>query len=318
MTETLGVPMIEAQGLSKFYGEFTAIRDVTFQVARGQVAAFLGPNGAGKSTTLKILTGYLAPTSGTARLAGMDVAAHRIEAAAMIGYLPENGPLYPEMTPLELLRFFGEARGMANGRLRDRIDAVVQQCHLDAVIEKSIHKLSRGYRQRVGMAQVLLHEPDILIMDEPTSGLDPNQIYDVRELIRQLGETKTILLSTHILQEVEAVASHVIVVNEGRIVFDGTPDEMAGGDTLEEAFYRLTGKFAVKEETAEPESGAAVSLPPETESPPEEPQPEPPPSRAISAETSPNGSGPAESSTPESEQETAAPAENRPASGGRE
>lgn len=314
MTETLGVPMIEAQGLSKFYGEFTAIRDVTFQVARGQVAAFLGPNGAGKSTTLKILTGYLAPTSGTARLAGMDVSTHRIEAAAMIGYLPENGPLYPEMTPLELLRFFGEARGMANGRLRDRIDAVVQQCHLDAVIEKSIHKLSRGYRQRVGMAQVLLHEPDILIMDEPTSGLDPNQIYDVRELIRQLGETKTILLSTHILQEVEAVASHVIVVNEGRIVFDGTPDEMAAGGTLEEAFYRLTGKFAAKEETAEPESASAVS-------PPEQPDPEPPPPQALSAEVSPNGSGPADSpaqTAPESANETAEPAENRPAAGGRE
>ena len=323
MTETLGVPMIEAQGLSKFYGEFTAIRDVTFQVARGQVTAFLGPNGAGKSTTLKILTGYLAPTAGTARLAGMDVATHRIEAAAMIGYLPENGPLYPEMTPLELLRFFGEARGMANGRLRGRIDAVVQQCHLESVIEKSIHKLSRGYRQRVGMAQVLLHEPDILIMDEPTSGLDPNQIYDVRELIRQLGETKTILLSTHILQEVDAVASHVIVVNEGRIVYDGTPGEMAGGGTLEEAFYRLTGKFATGQETMEQEalSTVAVTTPVDVERPPEDSGAEKPPPDAISAEISPNGGGPAESTVrfmPDSGGGTTGPAESRPAAGGRE
>jgi ABC-2 type transport system ATP-binding protein len=319
MTETLGVPMIEAQGLSKFYGEFTAIRDVTFQVARGQVTAFLGPNGAGKSTTLKILTGYVAPTSGTARLAGMDVATHRIEAAAMIGYLPENGPLYPEMTPLELLRFFGEARGMANGRLRSRIDAVVQQCHLDSVIEKSIHKLSRGYRQRVGMAQVLLHEPDILIMDEPTSGLDPNQIYDVRELIRQLGETKTILLSTHILQEVEAVASHVIVVNEGRIVYDGTPGEMAGGGTLEQAFYRLTGKFASREETAlpKPVATAPAPAPEEEEQPPGDPHPERPIPQAATQDAQPNGSG--EMNAPsESDVETVEPAETRPAAGGQE
>jgi ABC-2 type transport system ATP-binding protein len=233
--------MIEARGLSKFYGEFAAIRDVSFRVPQGQVAAFLGPNGAGKSTTLKVLTGYLAASAGSAWIAGLDVATDRIEAAARVGYLPENGPLYPEMTPLELLRFFGEARGLANGRLQSRIDAVVQQCHLEAVLEKSIFKLSKGYRQRVGMAQVLLHEPDILIMDEPTSGLDPNQIRDVRELIRTLGKTKTILLSTHILQEVEAVAGHVILVHEGRVVFDGTPAEMRAGRSLEEAFHALTG-----------------------------------------------------------------------------
>jgi ABC-2 type transport system ATP-binding protein len=235
--------MIEAIGLSKFYGSFAAIRDVSFAVPRGQVAAFLGPNGAGKSTTMKILTGYLSPSAGTARVAGLDVAAHRIEAAARIGYLPENGPLYPEMTPLALLRFFGAARGLPRAKLRERIEAVVAQCGLEAVLEKSIHKLSKGYRQRVGMAQVLLHEPDILIMDEPTSGLDPNQIRDVRRTIRELGQSKTILLSTHILQEVEAVAGRVILINEGRIVFDGSPREMAsGGKTLEQAFYMLTGR----------------------------------------------------------------------------
>ena len=246
MPETHDGAMIEAVGLSKFYGSFAAIRDVSFSVSRGQVAAFLGPNGAGKSTTLRILTGYLTPSEGAARIAGMDVAGHRVEAAARVGYLPENGPLYPEMTPRELLSFFGEARGLTNGILTRRIDAVVSQCSLDAVIEKSIHKLSRGYRQRVGMAQVLLHEPDILIMDEPTAGLDPNQIRDVRELTRELGKTKTILISTHILQEVDAVADHVILINEGRIVFDGTPREMAANGSLEDAFLRLTGKAKEK------------------------------------------------------------------------
>ena len=240
MTDTNGPAAIEAVKLSKFYGNFAAIHDVSFQVPRGQVAAFLGPNGAGKSTTLKIITGFLRASSGTARIAGLDIRAHRIKAAAKVGYLPENGPLYPEMTPLELLRFFGEARGMLDGRLAARIDAVVSQCHLEVVIEKPIRKLSKGYRQRVGMAQVLLHEPDILIMDEPTAGLDPNQIRDVRKLIRELSATKTVLLSTHILQEVEAVADHVVIISDGRIVFDGTPAAMAHGEGLDAAFERLT------------------------------------------------------------------------------
>ena len=231
---------IEAIQLSKFFDNFAAIQDVSFEVPRGQVAAFLGPNGAGKSTTLKIITGFLQASSGTARIAGLDIAAHRIEAAAKIGYLPENGPLYPEMTPLELLRFFGEARDLPEDRLASRIDAVVSQCNLAEVLEKPIHKLSKGYRQRVGMAQALLHEPDILIMDEPTAGLDPNQIREVRRLIRDLSESKTVLISTHILQEVEAVADHVVIISDGRIVFDGTPAEMAHGEGLDAAFERLT------------------------------------------------------------------------------
>ena len=263
MNDEQGAPAIEAVDLSKFYGNFAAIRDVSFRVAPGQVTAFLGPNGAGKSTTLKILTGYLTPTEGTARIAGLDVASQRIAAAARLGYLPENGPLYPEMTPLELLRFFGEARGLENGRLSSRIDAVVEQCSLDAVIEKAIHKLSKGYRQRVGMAQVLLHEPEILIMDEPTSGLDPNQIRGVRRLIRELAKEKTVLISTHILQEVEATADHVVMINEGRIVFDGTPAEMANGEDLADAFYRLTGGAS-----AEAAEAQAAPLPEEPEAPP--------------------------------------------------
>lgn len=261
MDSTDGTPAIQAIRLSKFYGSFAAIRDVSFEVPRGQVAAFLGPNGAGKSTTLKILTGYLRASEGTARIAGLDISQDRIGAAAKIGYLPENGPLYPQMTPLELLRFFGEARGLADGRLAARIDSVVAQCNLSAVLEKSIHKLSKGYRQRVGMAQVLLHEPDILIMDEPTAGLDPNQIREVRALIRHLSSTKTVLLSTHILQEVEAVAEHVVIVNEGRIVFDGTPAEMAGGEGLDAAFQRLTQPPAAVP-PAEPRGGPAPAQEP--------------------------------------------------------
>ncbi len=241
MDTSTPTPMIEAIGLSKFYRDFAAIRDVSFSIPAGQVVAFLGPNGAGKSTTMKILTGYLAPSAGTARIAGLDVVTDRIRAAERLGYLPENGPLYVEMTPLALLRFFGYARGLAGARLKTRIEEVIHRCALESVIEKSIRKLSKGYRQRLGMAQVLLHEPDVLIMDEPTSGLDPNQIREVRRTIREMAANRTILLSTHILQEVEAVADRVILIDRGRIVFDGTPVEMQGEcRTLDEAFQILT------------------------------------------------------------------------------
>jgi ABC-2 type transport system ATP-binding protein len=190
---------------------------------------------------MKILTGYLAPTTGTARIAGLDVVADRIHAAERLGYLPENGPLYPEMTPLSLLRFFGRARGLPDARLNARVAEVIHRCALESVIEKSVRKLSRGYRQRLGMAQVLLHEPDVLIMDEPTSGLDPNQIREVRRTIREMAANRTILLSTHILQEVEAVADRVILIHRGRIVFDGTPREMQSDyANLDDAFQAHT------------------------------------------------------------------------------
>lgn len=234
--------MIQAERLSKIYGSFTAIKDVTFSVPRGQVAAFLGPNGAGKTTAMKILSGFLSQSSGTARIAGFDVSTDRLAAAEKLGYLPENGPLYLDMTPHSLLRFFGEARGMTPARLHDRIEAVTALLSLKSVMEKPIHKLSKGYRQRCGMAQALLHEPDVLIMDEPTSGLDPNQIRDVRATIRELGKSKTILLSTHILQEVDAVADRVLFIHSGQIVFDGSPAEMkARGPSLDEVFHQLTG-----------------------------------------------------------------------------
>ncbi len=222
MPPAAGPAMIEAVGLSKYYGDFAATDDVTFSIPQGQVVAFLGPNGAGKSTTMKLLTGYMAPTKGVARIAGHDMATDRLAGATRLGYLPENGPLYPDMTPRSLLEFFADARGITGQHKQDRIAAVVELCSLGSVIGKAIGKLSKGYRQRVGMAQVLLHEPDVLILDEPTAGLDPNQIRDVRNTIRRLGENKTILLSTHILQEVEAIASRVIFINEGRLVFDGT------------------------------------------------------------------------------------------------
>lgn len=234
-------PMIEALGLGKFYGEFAAARDVTFSVPRGQVCAFLGPNGAGKSTTMKMLTGYLAPSEGDARIGGFDVATDRLAAAEILGYLPENGPLYPEMTPESFLTYSGQTRLLSATQLSERLDYVAEQCGLGEVWGKAIGKLSRGFRQRVGMANALLHDPAVLVLDEPTSGLDPNQVHGVRELIQKLGETKTVLLSTHILQEVHAVCSRVILISEGRLVFDGpTGDLGAEGTAMEKKFRELT------------------------------------------------------------------------------
>ena len=233
--------MIEANQLSKFYGEFAATRDINFQIKRGEVVAFLGPNGAGKSTTLKILTGYLSPSEGAASIAGFNMATHRIEGSRHLGYLPENGPLYLDMTPYSLLAFFADARGLSKRNREERIEAVVDLCDLSSVIYKAIGKLSKGYRQRVGMAQALLHEPDVLIMDEPTAGLDPNQIQEVRNTMNRLGKDRTILLSTHIMQEVEAMASRVIMINEGQLVYDGPMDELAEeGEPLDAAFRRMT------------------------------------------------------------------------------
>ncbi len=234
--------MIEAHGLSKYYGPFVAVHDATFSIPKGQIVAFLGPNGAGKTTLMRMLTGFLAPSAGRAALAGFDVRAERLEASRRLGYLPESGPLYPDMTPLELLQFFGEARELTPSTLKRRIDAVVEICALELVLEKPIGKLSKGYKQRVGLSQALLHDPEVLIMDEPTAGLDPNQIKQFRDNIQRLGRTKTLLISTHILQEVEAVADRVLLINNGRLVFDGPGDELAENGSLEEPFYRLTAQ----------------------------------------------------------------------------
>ena len=233
--------MIEANGLGKFYGEFAAAQNISFTVPRGQVCAFLGPNGAGKSTTMKMLTGYLAPCEGHAKIAGFDVDSNRLDAAERLGYLPENGPLYSEMTPQSFLSYVGETRCMDKPYLHERLNYVTRMCSLKDVWHKPIGKLSRGYRQRVGMAQALLHDPEVLILDEPTSGLDPNQVKGVRELISELAETKTILLSTHILREVHACCSRVLLINEGRLIFDGPTSELGDNDELlEEKFHELT------------------------------------------------------------------------------
>ena len=239
--------MIEAIDLCKHYGSFAAIDHMSFTVHRGEVVAFLGPNGAGKSTTMKVLTGYLTPTSGQARLAGIDVVKDRIAAVQKLGYLPENGPLYPEMTPRELLQFFADARGLSGSKFSERLDFVTGECSLENLLDKPIRKCSKGQKQRVGMAQALLHDPEVLILDEPTTGLDPNQIRHVRELIKKLGETRTILLSTHLFQEVEAMAGRLLLVNEGKLAFDGTPQSFKerGHGQMDQAFYNLTGAKAV-------------------------------------------------------------------------
>ena len=236
--------MIEADGLCKYYGHFAAVDDVSFSVPQSQVCAFLGPNGAGKSTTMKLLTGFLAPTVGTVKIAGHDMESDRIAGAEHIGYLPENGPLYEEMTPKSALSYLARARGLKGGQKDQRTNFVVEKCDLAEVWNKPIRKLSRGFRQRVGMAQALLHDPDVLILDEPTSGLDPNQLVGIRELIRSLGESKTVLLSTHILQEVEILCSRVILIDRGRIVADKPIDELGSRAELESSFHELT-KFQV-------------------------------------------------------------------------
>ncbi|MFO7908020.1 MAG: ABC transporter ATP-binding protein [Planctomycetota bacterium] len=243
MNEHTRRPMIEAEGLSKFYGIFAAVQNVTFQVFEGEVVAFLGPNGAGKSTTMKLLTGYISPSEGHARIAGHEMTDDRLAGSTRLGYLPENGPLYPDMTPASLLDFFAEARGMPRGVKEERIEAVVELCALGSVIHKPISKLSKGYRQRLGMAQSLLHEPDVLILDEPTAGLDPNQIREVRRAMERLREMhKTVLLSTHILQEVTAMANRVILIDDGRIKYDGPVAELdPNQEGLDVVFARLTG-----------------------------------------------------------------------------
>ena len=250
--------IVEAHKLSKYYGLFVAVHEVSFGIPHGQIVALLGPNGAGKTTIMRMLTGYLAPSSGTASVSGFDVQRDRLVVAAGVGYLPENGPLYFDMTPLEVLRFFGEARGLPRERLHERIDVVTEQCDIRPILDKPIGKLSKGLRQRVGMAQALLHDPAVLIMDEPTAGLDPIQIRHFRTHVRELGQHKTLLISTHILQEVDAIADRVLVIHNGRLVFDGTPMDLRGHGSLEQQFYELTRDRAGWRDGTPPSGGIAV------------------------------------------------------------
>jgi ABC-2 type transport system ATP-binding protein len=218
--------MIKVERLTKKYAGVTGIDQISFEVGKGEIVGFLGPNGAGKTTTMRILASYMPASSGRAWVAGFDVFSESLSARRHLGYLPENVPLYHDMRVNEYLRYRGALKGLSGGRLKNRLGIIKELCGLPEVGRKKISGLSKGFRQRVGLAEAMIHEPDLLILDEPTIGLDPNQIRQVRELIKSLGERHTILLSTHILSEVEATCSRVIIINRGRIEASDTPDNL--------------------------------------------------------------------------------------------
>ncbi|MDR0291172.1 MAG: ATP-binding cassette domain-containing protein, partial [Treponema sp.] len=220
--------MIEVRNLTKNYGKVEAVRNVSFSVDSDQVLGFLGPNGAGKTTIMKILTGYHFPSGGTALVDGIQVDEDPVEVKKRIGYLPENVPLYGDLTVDEYLAFVAEARLIPASGRNKAIDSCLEACGLSAYRGRKIETLSKGYRQRTGLAQAILHDPAILILDEPTNGLDPNQIIEIRSLIKELGRRKTVILSSHILQEIEAICSQIMIINEGKIAAQGTPEEIAG------------------------------------------------------------------------------------------
>ena len=228
--------MVEANGLCMNYGQVVALSKASFKAVRGEVLGLLGPNGAGKTTTMKILTTQIVPTAGNANVAGFDLLKDPIEIRRRVGYLPENPPLYPEMEVAEYIDFVGRARGLTGGQLKKRIDYTVNACGLREVYRTTVGTLSRGYGQRVGLAQALIHDPEILILDEPTSGLDPIQIIGIRDLIKSLAHDKTIIFSTHILHEVEAISDRVVIINEGLIVADGTIEELLSSVSKKQRF----------------------------------------------------------------------------------
>ena len=219
--------MLEIRHLVKHFGPLKAVDDISFAVPRGEVLGFLGPNGAGKSTTMKMITGFLAPTAGTVIVCGNDIATRPIAAKRCIGYLPEGAPAYPDMTPADFLNFIGHIRGFAGSEAKRRIARVVEMIRITEVLHQPIETLSKGFKRRVGVAQALLHDPAVLILDEPTDGLDPNQKYEMRKIITAMQSEKAIIISTHLLEEVEAVCSRAIIIAHGRILADGTPAELA-------------------------------------------------------------------------------------------
>jgi len=219
--------MIKVKNLTKKFGETLALDGVSFDVSKGEVLGFLGPNGAGKSTTMRIITAFIAPTSGTVEIDGLDVTDNSLETRKKIGYLPENVPLYDDMKVVEYLRFIGGIRGIGKFEIKEKIKKMIEVCGLQKVIRRNIGELSKGFRQRVGLAQAMIHDPEVLVLDEPTTGLDPNQIAEIRSLIKTLGQNKTVILSTHILPEVSATCSRVIIINNGKIAATGTPKELA-------------------------------------------------------------------------------------------
>ena len=238
--------MIVVDALSKQFGQFQAVDEISFEVQRGEVVGFLGPNGAGKSTTMKMLTCYLPPTSGNAEVNGFSINSQRLHVQEQIGYLPESAPSYNEMQVEEFLSFIGEVRGYTGSELRRRVGRVLELTSLQEARKQIIDTLSKGFRQRTCLAQALIHDPPVLILDEPTDGLDPNQKHEVRELIRRMSEERTILVSTHILEEVEAVCTRALIISEGRLVGLGTPDEL-----LSQSIYRNAITLSVSEVNAE-------------------------------------------------------------------
>jgi ABC-2 type transport system ATP-binding protein len=257
--------MIETSRLTKRYGRFTAVDDVSFRVEPGQVLGFLGPNGAGKSTTMKMIAGFLAPTSGSAKVCGFDVAEQPIEARRALGYLPEGAPSYGEMTVLAFLRFIAQVRGLDGTRASQRIDDVVGRLQLSAVLGQSIDTLSKGFRRRVGLAQAILHDPRALILDEPTDGLDPNQKHEVRNLIQSMAADRTIVISTHILEEVHAVCTRAIVIARGKLLADATPSELEARSRYHGAVSLTTAvnPASIKEALSRIEGVSAVEIDPQ-------------------------------------------------------
>ena len=243
--------MIQVHDLTKRYARHEAVRGINFSVKRGEIVGFLGPNGAGKTTTLRMLTGYLPPTSGTATIAGHDIFRQSLEARRKIGYMPENVPLYEDMRVKEYLRFRAQLKGLGNADMRRRVGEVIDTCGLESVRRKMIKTLSKGYRQRVGLADALVHDPELLILDEPTNGLDPNQIRQIRELIRQLAQTHTVLISTHILSEVEMICNRVIIIDGGQIKAADTPANLI-------AQMRAAGRIQVEIQADPDVAGAAL------------------------------------------------------------
>jgi len=235
--------MIEVHNLSKKFGTKTAVNNLSFTVQKGEVLGFLGPNGAGKSTTMRMVTGFISPTSGNIEICGISMLDQPIKAKSSIGYLPESAPLYDDMTVTDFLKFSAQMRGLKGKAQKKAVEKAIETCFLQNVAPQSINTLSKGYRHRTCLAQALLHDPDVLILDEPTDGLDPNQKHEVRQLIKRLGETKAILFSTHILEEVDASCTRALIIDQGNIVADGTPAELraqSGTDSLQDLFRSLT------------------------------------------------------------------------------
>ena len=237
--------MIEVSNLSKHFGAKTVVNNLSFTVNKGEVLGFLGPNGAGKSTTMRMVTGFISPSSGDAKICGTSVIDHPKRAKTSIGYLPESAPLYNDMTVRDFLKFCASMRGLNGKAGKKAIEYAIETCFLESVAPQSIHTLSKGYRHRTCLAQALLHDPEVLILDEPTDGLDPNQKHEVRQLIKRLGEDKAILFSTHILEEVDAACTRALIIDQGNIVADGTPAELrkqSGTDSLQDLFRTPTTK----------------------------------------------------------------------------